>query len=268
MKRQRPAIRFYLCTLIMVSVAATWLLGCSAQLLGGKTVISERRKFLIEAKPLRLPFKNSERPYNYHLEIKKFNVSRLYDQDRIVIRLSDVEIRENRQQVWSVRPSEMLTDVVEQYFKKSDLFVNASQEFLDMRPDYVFSGTVSAIEELKTGGSRFARLAMSMQITDTEKNQIIWSGEFDDQPPVPVDDMGKTVQTMRDILHRNMEEYLVELDFRFLNIAREVAKKELLTRTQYDTTDQEETDPTADIPISTSVYKILNLSEKLYPEDR
>ena len=227
-KRSIPATHRYLQTAIATALFAL-LLGCSTQLLGGKTVISERRKFLIEAKPLGLSFKNSERPYNFKIEIKKFNVSRLYDRDRIVQRLSDVEIRENRKQTWSVRPSDMLTNGVEQYFKDSDLFINSSQEFLDIRPDYVLSGTVSAIEELKTGNRLFARLAMSMQIMDTKTNQIIWSDEFDKQPQVQIDDIGATVQTMRDILHRNMEEYLVELDFRFLNIAREKAGRKLLT---------------------------------------
>ena len=242
------------------------LLGCSTQLLGGKTIITESRKFLIEAQPLKFSFKSPRRPYNYQIEIKRLNISRLYDRDRIVQRLSDVEIRENRQHVWSGRPSEMLTNAIEQYFKESNIFINASQEFLDIPPDYVLTGTVNAIEQLTSGRRQFARLSMSMQITDSQTNQIIWNTEFDAQPQVQVNDIGATVQTMRDILHQNMEESLVELDFRFLNISRTTEQMPPLTREQYFALNQETDDPQNKIPTSSSLYEIL--PGKRYPEDR
>ena len=58
------------------------LIGCSG-LLGGKTVLPQLRKFIIEAEPLRLNIPESERPYSFKVEVGDFEVSRLYDEGLI-----------------------------------------------------------------------------------------------------------------------------------------------------------------------------------------
>ncbi len=189
--------------------------GC-AQLIGGKTVVPETRKFIVEAETIRLSLPHSERPYPYRVAIEKFAVSRVYDKNQIVFRLSPHEMREDRYHRWAVRPSEMITDAVEAYLNMNPaLFIDISQQFLDVEPDFSLRGTVKAIERFDSGDVWIARLAMSMQLVD-RNNRVVWHVEFDDEQQVYLEDFSHTVETIRKILRTRMERYIRELDRHFL----------------------------------------------------
>jgi len=195
--------------------AAAWVAwGCSG-LIGGKTVIPERRKFILQPMAARLSLANSERPYPYKVQIEKFAVSRLYDRDQIVFRLSPEEIREDRWHVWAVRPSEMITDAVEQYLKDAHLFTDIRQEFLDASPDFTFTGTVKAIERYDSGDQWYAVLTITMQLVDRH-SEVIWQRSFGaergDERRVYIADFTHTVVAMKEQLRTYMEEAIREID--------------------------------------------------------
>jgi len=196
-------------------VGAGGLLSCSG-LFGGKTVVSETRKFIIEAEPMRLSIPHSERPYPFRVSIEKFAVSRVYDKNQIVFRLSPQEISDDRYHRWAVRPSEMMTDAVEAYLKSSPaLFADIRQQYLNVEPDFSLQGTVKAIERYDSGDQWFAHLAMSLQLVDRD-SKVVWRDDFDTEEQVYVEDFSHTVLTMSRILRNRMEQYIRELDRHFL----------------------------------------------------
>ena len=204
------------------AASATALAGICASascsgLIGGKTIIPETRKFIIEADPiLRVAIPFSERPYPFKVEVDKFSVSRVYDKNQIVFRLSPQELREDRFHRWAVRPSEMITDAVEAYLKLSPpLFADIRQQFLDVEPDFSIQGTVKAIERFDSGNVWFARLAMSIQLVSRDNN-VIWRDDFVDEEEVYIEDFSHTVLTMSRMLRVRMEQYIHEIDRIFL----------------------------------------------------
>ena len=191
------------------------LLSCSG-LIGGKTVVPETRKFIIEAESLKISMPHSERPYPFKVQIAKFAVSRAYERHQIVFRLSKEEMRDDRIHRWAVRPSEMITDAVEGYLKSSPaLFADIRQQYLDVEPAFNIQGTVKAIERFDSGDQWFARLAMSIQLVDRD-NKVIWRGDFDDVEQVYVENFSHTVSEMSGMLRNRMEQYIRELDRHFL----------------------------------------------------
>ena len=199
------------------------LVGCSG-LLGGKAVLPQLRKFIIEAEPLRLSIPESGRPYPFKVEVGDFEVSRLYDRDQIVFRLSPQEIKEDRYHRWAVRPGEMITDAVEQYLKDARLFTDIRQEFLDTPPDFKLTGTVKAIERFDSGDLWYAHLAMSMQLVDG-RNEVVEDWPLNSVKQVYVADFSHTVVTLSQILRNYMEEVIRGLNFHFL--IRELQRKNL-----------------------------------------
>jgi ABC-type uncharacterized transport system auxiliary subunit len=180
--------------------------------MGGKAELPERRKFIIEAMPLRLPLPPAPRPYPYRLEVREFAVSRLYEKDQIVFRRSPEEIREDRWHVWAVRPSQMITDAVEQYLRDAHLFADIRQEFIDTSPDFALTGTVNAIERWDSGDQWYARLVIAMQVVD-RANQVIWRREFGQEAQqVYNPDFSLTVEAMRGRLRQYMEQAIPEID--------------------------------------------------------
>lgn len=195
-------------------------LGGCAQLIGSKP-IRQQRKFTIVAQPLRLSLKGSERPYPFKVQLKKFEVSRLYDRDQFISRLSAYEIQEDRWNTWASRPSDMLTAVVERYFSEAQLFAQLSQEFLDERPDYILATAVKAIERFESDQQNFAHLALTMQLVEQKSGKVFWSYPFDKEELIYSRDIGATVQALSDVLREQMEVALRDLDFKFLNLMRQ-----------------------------------------------
>ena len=163
--------------------AITSIISCS-QMLGGKAEIRQNRLYLIEAEPIRRYLKESERPYSAVVELEPFKVSRAYNRNEIVFRRSELEIRFEKHHIWAVRPPDMITDTIEQYFDNASLFTHLDRDFLEDRPEYKLSGAVKAIERYDSGDLWFARLSMSMQLVDAKDSKVIWRGDFDEERQV------------------------------------------------------------------------------------
>lgn len=212
--RSTYGVHWRICLSIAISsIAATT--ACTS-FIGGKAEIRDNRKFIIESAPLSMTLPNSERPYTIHLELNKFDVSRLYDRNQIVIRESPEEIREERYHSWAVRPSEMITDAVEGYLKDARLFADIRQDFIDTSPDYSLTGTVKSLERLDSGDQWYANFKLSMQLVNN-RNEIVKSWDFSDEAErVYNRDFVHTVSTFKEMLRRYMTQVIRDLDFMFL----------------------------------------------------
>ena len=206
------------------------LLSNCTGLLGGKADIPERRKFNLVTHRLQLRLKDSKRPYPYDLQIKRFAVPYIYDRDRIVFRLSPYENKDDRWNVWAERPSQHVTDVIEQYLEGANLFSRISQVYLDDRPDYVLTGTVKAMERFDSGDLWFAHLAMTARLVDNKTNAVIWTEEFDETQRVYRPDMASTIEIMSQVLRTEVEKWIKDIDFKFMNKLRVEEGEEVLER--------------------------------------
>lgn len=185
--------------------------GCT-QLLGGRAEIRERRKFILEGEPLRLNLPLSERPYELKIQVERFAVSRLYDRDQIVFRLTPEEIRDDRNNLWAIRPSEMITKAVSDHLRNARVFTDIRTDFLDVTPDFTLTGTVDAIERFDSGDRWFARLAVTMRLVDRD-GKVFWEHRFaPNEVEVYEADLVFMVQAMRDILRQNMSAAIRSLD--------------------------------------------------------
>lgn len=198
-------------------VLLTSLLPACSQLLGGKAVIQQNRKFVVDDSiPLRVALPSSQRPYPYKVAVERFDVSRLYDRSQVIYRLSPEEIREDTHLRWANRPSDMITDAVEGYLRQSLLFKDVRQEFLE-EPDYTLSGTVKAIERIDSGDQWYAKLALAMQLTDKD-GVVIWQDDFGFGEPVQVyhEDFVQSVAKMNQMLHGYMIQAVKGIDLQIL----------------------------------------------------
>jgi ABC-type uncharacterized transport system auxiliary subunit len=201
---------------LALAAVCACLIGCGG-LLGGKAEIRPHRKFIIEAEPLGLNLPDSQKPYAFKMEVGDFEVSRLYDQEQIVFRLSQQEVKHDPYHRWAVRPGDMITDAIEQYISDAHLFTDTRQEFLDTEPDFTLTGNVKAIERFDSGNLWYARLVMSMQLVD-RNSEIFWGPRNFDSglELVYLPDFSHTVVTLSKILRRNMAEAIRELDHKLL----------------------------------------------------
>ena len=202
-------------------------IGCT-QLLGGKAEIRQNRLYLIEAEPIRSFLDGSERPYPQVVEIETFNVARAYNRNEIIFRRNELEIQLDKGHTWAVRPADMITDAATQYLKDATLFTLVGRDFIEQEADYVLSGTVKIIERYDSGDIWFARLAISMRLVRRSDSRVVWRNDFDEERQVYNADMTFTIQALRDILRRQMEKAIREIDLTFLNQKRQQEGRPLL----------------------------------------
>lgn len=193
-----------------------------AQLLGGHTETPPNRFYLITAESVRSFLKNSERPYPFQVQIKTFDVQRAYNRNEIIFRRDRYELQRDPFHSWAVRPGDMITDAIQQYFRAATLFtqMGGDRSFLDQRPDFILSGKVKVLERYDSGDIWAARLAMSMELMRQGDAQVIWRADFDKERQVFNPDMSYTVAAFSEILRVQMEQYIREIDFVFLNMKR------------------------------------------------
>ena len=185
-------------------------------LIGGKAEVRENRKFIIEASPLALDLPHSERPYALHVEVGKFDVSRLYDRNQVILRQSPEEVLEKAYHSWAVRPSEMITDAVEGYLKEARLFTDIRQDFVDVIPEYRITGSVKSLERLDSGDQWYANFRLSVQLVDG-RNEVVKRWDFDDDAQrVYHRNFAHTVTAFNEMLRRYMQRVIRDVDHMFL----------------------------------------------------
>jgi ABC-type uncharacterized transport system auxiliary subunit len=198
------------------------LCGCG-QLLGARPEIRQKHRYTVAAEPVRQDLGASLRPYPVTVQLQLFDIAGHYNQLEIITRSSPYEFRRDQLHTWGVRPREMLTYVVAEYLRDSQLFSRllAGRDLPDERPDYILSGEIKAVERFDSGDRWFARLQLSMQLVRRADGTVLWQGEIpaNDEIEVFDADMQYTVQAMSEILRRRMESFIRELDGLFMRLA-------------------------------------------------
>lgn len=204
-----------------VLALAAALSGC-AQMLGGDAKLPQRRYFKLALEPLRGSVEGSERPYPFQVQVKGFEVPRAYDRTHIIRRRDQYELQRDNLHHWMERPSDMITDAVEQYLRQADLFtyVGGDRDFFEHRPDYVLSGSIKAIERFDSGDLWAAHLVMALELVRQADGQVVWQADFDEEKQVFFPAMKYTVAALSGILAQQMKKALEEIDFKFRNKQR------------------------------------------------
>lgn len=220
-------------------IVTLFLVPACSQFLGEGPKIRQKRRFTIVSEPIRYDLPVSLRPYPVTVQLKTLDIANHYNHIEIISRGSPYELRRDWLSVWALRPREMITQVVAEYLRSSQLFsrLATQSELLEDRPDYVISGSIRAIERFDSGDRWFARMMLTLHLVRQEDGQVIWRGEITENDEIEVfrADMEYTVQALSEILRRNMESFIRELDVLFMRMEEEPAPAvELATPT--DTT--------------------------------
>jgi ABC-type uncharacterized transport system auxiliary subunit len=154
----------------------------------------------LEAAPAAAPFSRT-------LLVERFDINSLYDDFRIVYRVSPYEINYYSYQFWAEKPSKLLRDSLIRYLEASQLFPNIFLESNKAAPDWVLRCTLHRIEEVDAPGAWSARLNMKIEIADVKSGTVLASRSFDRQEPLSK----KNVSEMPAVLSRILGEELKAL---------------------------------------------------------
>ena len=177
-----------------------------------------RHYYTIDYLPRKIRLEGSGRPYPFKVQLKRFEVLRMFDRSQIVFRYSPNELKYYLYKNWAMKPGDMIMDRVEAHLLSANLFDELRREFLDAYPDYRLEGTVDALEKYEGGDLFFGHLAMTFRLVREEDRKEVWRYAFDERKKVYEPDMVYTVIALREILETEMIHVIRELDRIFREI--------------------------------------------------
>lgn len=109
-----------------------------------------------------------------------------YDDERIVYRTNAYRLDYYQYHRWSASPGIVVGNYLEQALERSGQFRSVVRELHDTAP-VVLGGRVIAIEEVDDSRAAWkGRIVLELSLTDTKSGAIVWSEQYEEHEPLPV----------------------------------------------------------------------------------
>jgi ABC-type uncharacterized transport system auxiliary subunit len=185
--------------IVLAAVMAVGLAGCfSAQ--------PEKKYYEIhlEAEPDPAPFGAS-------LLIDRVEIDSVYDDFRVIYRVSPYEIKYYAYRFWADKPSKLLRNSLIQFLEGSRLFPAIVREPSLGKADWILRWAVRRIEEVDQEEAWFARLSMKFEVADLKTGAILAAREFDRKEPISNMDVGQLPAKISEILAAELRALIADL---------------------------------------------------------
>lgn len=157
-------IRLWQVSLVVLCVLLTGCLGARSY-----TPISY---YSIESEADSMP--QATRTWAMPLGIQPFTAATRY-RDRILYRLSEVEVGFYEYERWVEPPQEMVMRVVADTLHASGLFQQVRQADHIRLPAWILSATLLRFDEVRTANTNFAECWLRLQLRRAQDEQLLWS---------------------------------------------------------------------------------------------
>jgi len=169
--------------------------------------------YVLNYTPDKLENRKSQTPYQRIIRLRPFAIEKAYAKTNIVYRENPYQLDYYPDQLWAVRPVDMITDLVFSHLESIKL-VETLVRRLDEQgaPDYELSGTILAIEEYDSGDTWYAHLKISVVLTNYKTGKAVYSRIFDQTRVVGTKTPLSVVQTLSEIMDYISSLLMTDLD--------------------------------------------------------
>ena len=185
----------------------TWILPASLLLLAACFSASPDKKYYqLDLAPL-----PSGPAWPHTLLVDRIEIDALYDDFRILYRVSPVEVNYYAYHFWAEKPARLLRDAL---FHKLELSGRFSRVLMDLgkeNPDWVLRCTIHQIEEIDAPQVWRARLGLGMEVVESKSGTILASRRFDREAPLDRPDVGLLPRALSRILDEELAALLADL---------------------------------------------------------
>jgi ABC-type uncharacterized transport system auxiliary subunit len=95
------------------------------------------------------------------------------------VRNSPYQLRYSDQNVWAVKPHQMLSDLLAQALDHTNTFEGVTRELVNARPKFTLSGQLNAAEIYDSDDIWFAHLSLDLHLSRFEDGTRVWTYEFE-----------------------------------------------------------------------------------------
>lgn len=190
--------------ILLVSLAALLLSGCA---------IPNRQYYTLNYVSSPIQNRRFEEPYPFVIRIKEFSIEEAYNRNQIVYRLNPFQLQYYVYRHWAVRPTRMITDLIDKHLVSSNLVSATVRRFDEGRtPDYQLSGSIEALEEYDSEDLTFAHMAMRIYLSRISDGRTIYSRRFSLRRRVYQQEAEFVIRELSNILEYIMTMALEDID--------------------------------------------------------
>lgn len=157
---------------------------------------------------LEIPLSNPARAANSFpvtVAVVRFQAPRPLQQDRVVFRPAPNQVDFYDYHRWADSPPDLVTNNLVRHLKESGMFRSVVTT-AGAPADYFLRGTVESLEEVDSGESVSARVALSAELIDARTRQIVWSGRGSHEAPVQERSVEGIVRVLNEGLRHSIEQ--------------------------------------------------------------
>jgi ABC-type uncharacterized transport system auxiliary subunit len=168
----------------------------------------QRRYYTLNAAD---PGTRFEAPFPVTLQVRDLDMRRSYRRDELVFRSDAHELTFARSRRWSEPPQRMISSIVREQVRRSNIATVMATDAVALEPDYVLGGSIDAIEQLNVGRERHAHLAVTLRLSRFKDDVTVWTYRIDARKPVAGASVRGTVRTMSELLSQETDRALADL---------------------------------------------------------
>ena len=172
-----------------------------------------KKFYIINYEPEPLLDRKMTGPYPITIRIKDFSIERAYAKQEIVYRKSPYELQYYYYRVWAVKPTQMITDMIQKHIAATGLVSQVVRRLDEGKtPDYELTGTIEAIEEYDSEEIWFAHLAIRMELTRMKDKRVVYYRRFDKRKRVHQHEPEYVINVLSQIMDFIMTQALHDID--------------------------------------------------------
>ena len=170
-----------------------------------------RNYFILDYNPIiENPKLSLAKPLPYSVQVMDSRMPRTYDRSQIVIRYSAHKLSYSSQNIWAVRLSYLIPDLINKQIKSYNLFAQTQREYLEDRPDYEIITYVNRVELFKNDFYTAAHLSMDFYLRKSNSHDNIIKYSFDIEKQISEKGMDIFAKKISNLLKDQTDIFLVK----------------------------------------------------------
>jgi len=186
---------------------AVWL--AIVVVIGAGCFASHAKRYFELGAPLPGP---GEPEFDRTILIDRVDVETLYDDFRILYRVSPTEVNYYAYNFWAEMPSKTIRNMIRERLIIPGRFLRVDMEAGKEPTDWTLKTKVFRIEEVDEADRWFARLAMNVSLVENSSGMVIASHSFDRSLPLAQKDAGLLAGALSKILAEEFDAFLRTLE--------------------------------------------------------
>jgi len=145
------------------------------------------------------------------LAVEPAAVDALYDDIRIVYRVTPFEVRYYPYEFWAEKPGKQVTDAIAEFLGRKKAFAAVARGPLREGADIVLRSRLHVLEEIDNQAGWQARLAMELEFADAGTGRPLLTWSFDRKAPMASKQVGLFPAACSKILEEELVKAVAEL---------------------------------------------------------